>query len=150
MESSPLKRSHVDSASADTIEEDADKDVPQKKGRFHCASVRIFANNLVLITVLIIPRCLQLKRQEKLQKSLPTQKVLLLSVCKGLSYYKMCYTVTVIALFISEVILLDDSDFAAALECSSTQVVPPKKNAKKRSGKSGLFNLFVMRKFYFK
>lgn len=32
MESSPLKRSHVDSASADTIEEDADKDVPQKKG----------------------------------------------------------------------------------------------------------------------
>lgn len=99
-----------------------------------------------------MPRCLQLKRQEKLQTSLPTQKVLLLSVgkFKGLSYYKMCYTVTVIALFISEVILLDDSDFAAALECSSTQVVPPKKNAKKRSGESGLFNLFVRRKFYFK
>lgn len=32
MESTPLKRSHVDGASADTVEKDADKDLPRKKG----------------------------------------------------------------------------------------------------------------------
>lgn len=48
---------------------------------------------------------------------------------------------TSIALFVSEVILLDDDDFAAALECSSTQVMPPKKNVKKKSGECE--NLFV-------
>lgn len=31
-------------------------------------------------------------------------------------------------------ILVDDVDFAAALECSSSQVMPPKKSVKKRSG----------------
>ncbi len=43
-------------------------------------------------------------------------------------------TANILILSIPGVVLLEDVDFAAALECSSSQVVPAKKSAKKGSG----------------
>ncbi|XP_051556684.1 helicase-like transcription factor [Myxocyprinus asiaticus] len=78
--SSQLKRLHVDSGTADTNEEDAEKSTPQKKAK---------------------------SKRKTTKKSANTKK---------------------------EVFVVDDLDFAAALDCSSTQVKPPKKRAKKSSG----------------
>lgn len=47
-------------------------------------------------------------------------------------------------------VLLDDVDFAAALECTSSQAVPAKKSAKKSSGGCNIndhFFIKVMREF---
>lgn len=74
--SSPLKRLHANSATADTIDEDA----PQKKAK---------------------------TTKKTTKKSANTKK---------------------------GAVLLDDVDFAAALECTSSQAVPAKKSAKKSSG----------------
>ncbi|XDV27276.1 hypothetical protein PO909_030836, partial [Leuciscus waleckii] len=73
--SSPLKRLHANSATADTIDEDA----PQKKAK---------------------------TTKKTAKKSANTKK---------------------------GAVLLDDVDFAAALECTSSQAVPAKKSAKKSS-----------------
>lgn len=48
-------------------------------------------------------------------------------------------------------VLLDDVDFAAALECTSSKAVPAKKSAKKSSGGCNIndrFFILVMREFY--
>ncbi|XP_056091436.1 helicase-like transcription factor [Rhinichthys klamathensis goyatoka] len=73
---SPLKRLHANSATADTIDEDA----PQKKAK---------------------------TTKKTAKKSANTKK---------------------------GAVVLDDVDFAAALECTSSQAVPAKKSAKKSSG----------------
>lgn len=57
----------------------------------------------------------------------------------------------VLVLSYTGVVLLDDVDFAAALECTSSQAVPAKKRVKKSSGGCNIndhFFILVMREFY--
>ncbi|XP_056599172.1 helicase-like transcription factor isoform X3 [Triplophysa dalaica] len=49
VESSPLKRSHVDGASADTVEKDADKDLPQKKAKTKKKTSKKSGNTKVIL-----------------------------------------------------------------------------------------------------
>lgn len=53
-------------------------------------------------------------------------------------------TADIVILSIPGVVLLDDVDFAAALECSSSQVVPAKKRAKKGSGGCNFDHFFSL------
>ncbi len=53
-------------------------------------------------------------------------------------------TANILILSIPGVVLLEDVDFAAALECSSSQVVPVKKSAKKGSGVCDFDNFFSL------
>uniref|UniRef100_A0A671SZG5 Helicase-like transcription factor n=1 Tax=Sinocyclocheilus anshuiensis TaxID=1608454 RepID=A0A671SZG5_9TELE len=59
--------------------------------------------------------------------------------------YTFSHTADVLVLSFPGVVLLDDVDFASALECSSSQVGPAKKSAKKGSGGYNIDHFFRAR-----